>query len=672
MEEILELINNNKFEDIIKIKDFNKIKLNENYLIHLLAIRGNQEGLDFFIKNKSFDFNISNDLGLNIIHLLFKYGWDDLAKKYYKIFPDLLTNIDKDLYYPICYSVDRFDTFLDCFNFMKKSKDILNNVSLMNDNIIIKLIKKSKNDDNDVYLKFLKDNIDLIEFDKPKNFPPLMFSIYLDKNLLAKYFIEHDKGIDIKNSEYQMPISMAVSKNNIEITKLLLKKGSSITYGGLDNEFLPLNIAINSNFLDLAEILIDHTKKYDIIDNYKNTPLHYLADNLITYYKNNNKDLEKKAINLIKILVDKDKVDIDFPNNDGLTVRNLLILYLKTRKEKKNNQRNQKDEDINKLNKSINSIEKKDYNSINSDVDIIKSNKKYNTGLFNTDVFHNIFYVLYLLKKYDNLAIPYQKYVDKNYNADNHDLIMQSIGYDKFYQMIYDIYSMSLSYLYPTTPWLILWKDRNLHYIHKDLFEIIEKLSKDKKIRFIMIKISLIVSVQFTHANMIIVDLKDNSVRRFEPYGISDVNDEEYLDNYLKDNISKALNKKVKYYRPNDYLEITKFQSVSNDHMNDYRKSGDPMGYCLAWCLWYVELKLNNPDLPEIELIETASKKITKYYKKSNNPYLSFIRDYSRKLNEEKDKVLKSIKINLNEFYDVNYKVSNLKKILEYLKKYFN
>ena len=96
------------------------------------------------------------------------------------------------------------------------------------------------------------------------------------------------------------------------------------------------------------------------------------------------------------------------------------------------------------------------------------------------------------------------------------------------------------------------------------------------------------------------------------------------------------------------------------------------MGYCLAWCLWYVELKINNPDLPEIDLIETSSKKILKYYKTSNNPYLSFIRDYSRKLNEEKDKVLKSIKINVNELYDVNYKVTNLKKILEYLKNYFN
>ncbi len=631
MEEILELINNNKFEDIIKIKDFNKIKLNENYLIHLLAIRGNQEGLDFFIKNKSFDVNISNDLGLNIIHLLFKYGWDDLAQKYYKILPDLLTNIDKDLYYPIRYCIDRFDTFLQCFNFMKKNKDVLNNVSLMNDNIVIKLIKKSKNDEKDVYLNFLKDNINLIDFDKPKFAPPLIFSIYAEKNILSKIFIENNKGIDIKNDKYQLPISMAVSKNNIEITKLLLKKGSDIIYGGLDNEFLPLNIAINNHFLDIAEILINYTKKYDIIDNYKNTPLHYLADNLITYYENNNKDLEKRAIKLIKILVEHS--DIDFPNNDGLTVRKILESYLKARKDKNK----LFDEDTIKLNKSIKSIEKKDYNDVESDVDIVKSNKKYNTGLFNTDVFHNIFYVLYLLEKYNNLAIPYQTFIDKKYNSDNHDLIMQSIGYDKFYQMIYDLYSMSLSYLYPTTPWLILWKDRNLHYIHKDLFSIVSKLSKDNKIRFIMIKISLIVSIQFTHANMIMIDLKDNSVRRFEPYGINAVNDEEYLDNYLKENISEALNKKVKYYRPNDYLEITKFQSVSNDNVNEYRKSGDPMGYCLAWCLWYVELKVNNPDIPEIDLINTASKKILKYYKTSNNPYLSFIRDYSRKLNEEKD-----------------------------------
>ncbi len=665
MEEILELINNNKFEDIIKIKDFNKIKLNENYLIHLLAIRGNQEGLDFFIKNKSFDVNISNDLGLNIIHLLFKYGWDDLAQKYYKILPDLLTNIDKDLYYPIRYCIDRFDTFLQCFNFMKKNKDVLNNVSLMNDNIVIKLIKKSKNDEKDVYLNFLKDNINLIDFDKPKFAPPLIFSIYAEKNILSKIFIENNKGIDIKNDKYQLPISMAVSKNNIEITKLLLKKGSDIIYGGLDNEFLPLNIAINNHFLDIAEILINYTKKYDIIDNYKNTPLHYLADNLITYYENNNKDLEKRAIKLIKILVEHS--DIDFPNNDGLTVRKILESYLKARKDKNK----LFDGDTIKLNKSIKSIEKKDYNDVESDVDIVKSNKKYNTGLFNTDVFHNIFYVLYLLEKYNNLAIPYQTFIDKKYNSDNHDLIMQSIGYDKFYQMIYDLYSMSLSYLYPTTPWLILWKDRNLHYIHKDLFSIVSKLSKDNKIRFIMIKISLIVSIQFTHANMIMIDLKDNSVRRFEPYGINAVNDEEYLDNYLKENISEALNKKVKYYRPNDYLEITKFQSVSNDNVNEYRKSGDPMGYCLAWCLWYVELKVNNPDIPEIDLINTASKKILKYYKTSNNPYLSFIRDYSRKLNEEKDKVLKSIKININELYDVNYKVNNLKKVLEYLKNYF-
>jgi ankyrin repeat protein len=259
---------------------------------------------------------------------------------------------------------------------MKKNKDVLNNVSLMNDSIIIKLIKKSQDNDKDVYLNFLKDNMGLINFDKPKFSPPLTLLIYQDKNILSKYFIEHNMGIHSKSNDFQLPISTAVSKNNIEITKLLIKKEVDIIYGGLDNEFLPLNIAINNDFLDLAEILINNINKYDMIDNYKNTALHYLADNLITYYKNNKKDLEKKAIHLIKKLVEHS--DIDFPNNDGLTVRKLLESYLKVRKDKKKDKNIDKNEDISKLNKSIKSIEKKDYNFVNSDIDIVKSNKKYN------------------------------------------------------------------------------------------------------------------------------------------------------------------------------------------------------------------------------------------------------------------------------------------------------
>jgi len=671
MENILELINNNNFEEILKIKDFDTLKIDDNNIFHLMAIRGNESGLDFFIKNKSFDINISNEFGYNIIHLLFKNGWDKLAEKYYKMFPELLYNLDNILYSPIFYCIDRFDSFLNCFNFIKKKNEsnllnILNDVSIKNNNIITLLINKSKNKEDDIYVKFLIENINFIEFKKPKISPVLIYCILNNKTLLAKYFINNNKGLHDKNNLYLLPINIACGKNNIDIVKMILDKDSDITYGGLDNDYLPLNIAIINDYIDLIELLIPYIKNYNLIDKYKNTYLHYLSDKLITYFEKENNKYEKKIKYLLRIFIKNG--NIDYPNNDGLTPRRLLEQYLKLRKK---NKLKNKDSDTKQLINSINSIEELNNNSIESEVDIIKSNKKYNSGLFNADVLHNMLYSIYLLQKYDNLAIPYQKYNEKKYNEDNHDLSMQNINYSPYYKIMYDIIKLGTFYLYPFIPSLILWKDKNLYYINNDLFKIIEKINKNRKKRFIMIKISLIVGEQFTHANMIVIDLEDKSVRRFEPYGISNVNDEKYLDELLEKKISNILNTDIKYYKPGDYLDITKFQSVSNDNIIDYKKSGDPGGYCLAWCFWYVELKLNNSQLSEKELILNSSKKIIKYYKKTNNPYLYFIRDYARKLNAEKDKILKKIKINPNDFYDINYKVSNLKKIFEYLIKYF-
>lgn len=675
MDNILELINDNNFEKIIKIKDFNKIKINDNNIIHLLAIRGNELGLDFFInykENKDFDINIANDSGFNILHLLFNNGWDKLAEKYYEQFPELLYNIDNNICAPLVYCIDRFETFLKCFTFMERYKkseiqNILNNVSITNYNIIILLIKKSKNKEDDPYKQFLFDIIDLIDFEKPKSSPVLIYSILNNKTILAKYFIKNEKGIENKNLLYILPLNVACGKNNIEIVKMILEINPNIEYGGLDNDYLPLNIAINNDFLELTELLTPYIKNYNMIDKYKNTPLHYLADKVISYHKKKQTEFEDKAKSMLRIFVKN--TNIDYPNNQGVTARKLLEKYLHIRKVVK-------DSETKNLSTEINSIEEEDYNSIESnsdiDIDIIKSKKKYNNGLFNTDVYHNMLYSLYLLNKYDNLAIPFQKYNDKKYNIDNEDLIMQNISYDKYYQIIYDIISIATRYLYPLVPSLIIWKNRDLHYINDELFKIIEEISKDKKKRFIMIKITLIVGVKFTHANIILIDMKDNTVRRFEPYGISDVNDESYLDKLLNDKISKALDRKIKYYRPNDYLNISKFQSVSNDSIADFKKTGDPGGYCLGWCFWYVELKINNPDISEEELILNASKKISNNYKSSINPYLSFIRDYGRKLNGEKDKILKQIKIKNSEFYDITYKINNLEKVLKYFNNYFS
>jgi len=663
MENILNLFNDNNFEDIIKVKDFNIFRINGNNLLHLSAIRGNKKSIDYFLDNKLFNYNDTNDNGSNIIHLLFEYGWDELANKYYTIYPDLLYTFDSTLYVPMFYCIERFDTFIRCFNFIKKNnkEDIINDVSVSNDNIVLKLIDLSKNKKEDIYYKYIVDNIDIINFAKPKLMPVLIYCIFNNKNLLAEYFIKNNKGINNRNNIGLLPIHMACSKNNIEIVELLMDKDVDINYGGIDNEYLPINIAINHDYLDLLDILVKYVKIYSVIDKYRNTYLHYIADKLSIYAENNKKDQENRLKKYIKIFIKNS--DIDIKNNDGITPRQIIKYYIKLKSKSKN-----KDSEIKNINSTIDSI---DNNNIISDVDIIKTKTKYNSGLFNSDIIHNMLYCMYLLNKYDNLAIPYQEYNKDEYTKTMQDLVMQNLNYNKYYSIIINILTNGMLYLYTLMPSIIIWKDKDLNFIHKDLFNIIDKIYKNKTKRFILIKVTFVVSESFTHANVILIDTYDKSVRRFEPYGVSNVDNEKDLDEYIEDKMKKIFDN-VTYYKPGDYLDIAKFQAVSNDAQPAFKKTGDPAGYCLAWCFWYIELKLNNNNLSELDLITNATKKISHYYKNTDNPYLYFIRDYARNLNNQKDKILKKIKINKNEYYDLSYKVDNLRKIFNYMNKYFS
>ena len=124
-----------------------------------------------------------------------------------------------------------------------------------------------------------------------------------------------------------------------------------------------------------------------------------------------------------------------------------------------------------------------------------------------------------------------------------------------------------------------------------------------------------------------LIDLDDNSIRRFEPYGISNVNNENDLDDYIIDNMKDILGKKFKYYRPSEYLDYTRFQAVSNDGDSYYKKAGDPGGYCLAWCFWYIELKLNNPNIDKHGLVRLYHRYISKENSKIHEPLFSKILD---------------------------------------------
>jgi hypothetical protein len=289
---------------------------------------------------------------------------------------------------------------------------------------------------------------------------------------------------------------------------------------------------------------------------------------------------------------------------------------------------------------------------------------KVNHVIFNTDIIHNMLYFIYLITKYDNLKIPL--YCDSGNITEIAEIaeINKNGGIGK---NISELVETINKYFCELIPSLILWSNSTVNFIHPKLGKCISNLMKDEKCRYIVIKVSIIKIKNMFHANIILFDKNDLTYRRFEPYGASVIPDIDVLDNY----ILKMFNKpKIKCYRPQDYLELTRFQSVSNDTHQDNKITGDPYGFCLAWCFWYIEIKIKNSNLSEKNLIQKASDKIFATYCDSYSPYNDFIRDYAAMLDEEKNKLLEKCGIKFMEYYKKTFTDEQIKLISEGVKHY--
>ncbi len=646
MDNIIELINNNNFDkayDILAKKSkLNEYIIDNNNLLHICAIRGKEE-IFKLIKDKKVDKYLSNGRGENILHLLFRNGFDKIGLQIAESNPDLLDFTNSQKSYPVINCIDRINTLEKVLHIIVSNKYFyqINTLDSHDNNLVSIIISKNNNE----YLRIIKLIEKYIDYSLPKTKPVLIHSI-LNKNFnMASYFIEINKGIDIPNVIQLYPIHAALNIQSPELVEEIIKsksfKPNLLNYGGPQNNYLPLNMCLSiiertksKNFINLLKLFLDKINNYSLIDIDKNTYGHHAID-----LKSRTKD--KSLIKLLDVIIKKS--DKDFKNMDGISLRDIL-------KHKKYQPIEKCEEDK----------EKKEDKIVFPD-----TNYKSNNGLFNSDIIHNMIYFIYILRKYNSVCIPLIKNTEernKKVNSVLAKLSYQTIPYDPFYIGLRELLFLVYETFHTMMPSVILWKNSDLHWFDPDFNMCIGDCIKSDK-RFIIIKVSHFPRPDSLHANVIIFDKDDNSYRRFEPYGYISTDDEMYLDKLVMDIILKFRKTKIKYFKPGDFLEKGRFQSVSNDASMEVKKTGDPFGYCLAWCLWYIELKLNNPSMKESDLIEKAADKIFNTYCESDSPYLDFIRDYGRKLNDEKDKLFEEFGISKENFYNIAYNKSDLDKI---------
>jgi hypothetical protein len=259
---------------------------------------------------------------------------------------------------------------------------------------------------------------------------------------------------------------------------------------------------------------------------------------------------------------------------------------------------------------------------------IIKKTKFMGSGL---DL---IFGLIYLASKYKNLDIPFK--FKSSYGYKRNDFMNYGIRFDCEY------YDNTQSLIYPI--------------YEKKFYDLIKKSKKRFVGIFLYIKWSC--NENDAHFNAILFDRKHKKVERFEPY--TKFNEKKYFSvtNRFDDLFSKSIKKNLdyEYILPNSFCPKLGFQQKEENNIlsvftpstvGNFNLDTDPGGFCGSWVLYYLNLRIANPNIESDKLL----KDIYKYLNSDKHSFRTFIRNYSNFIYKERSKLLKEYNKGSNEDY---------------------
>ncbi len=624
------------FKEIINIKsleDLQKFKLNKpiflnNYVFHYLIIFNKLDILKLY----NFPIYKVNDEDLNGFFLAAKYNNYKILSYFIKTYSDYIYNRNSNN-----------ELFINYLN-NKNIFNLINDFKSLNYELLLKT-NFYKSDytildnlfNNGSYQNLLL----LIKNFKPTNYP--LNYLILNTNLSNNEIINLLNMFSLDELNIRMEIGVeygliftAIFKDNIEIIKYLINKKIDVDYYTIIYTYHPLRFALKYNNLAIYSLIWNYIKptyNYASTDKLLDTMAHFILkqfiDNPINIdiLLNSNSDTWNKY-NIDKITPIHLIIKLDF-NKYNYLLKNIQI-----------------DENIlNDINK--NSTWYSFLKSLPKYIDNIKIN--FNEYLYqHGNLFQSYFqdtaiFILYLKNKYAELYVP-----------KINDISLKNLNYAKNTNLNWcdNIFKTN-----PIFPWFISYQDSNTYWIHNNLNYLINIQRRKKEYDFSFCYLSVDYN-NILHANIIIYDFNNLTIERFDPYGNTTYYDKE-LDDILEEELT--WNTGFTYLNPGKYMPISGFQSVSDELNPLNQKNGDFGGYCLAWCLWYIEHRIINKNIPPKVLVDKLLKKLTL----STNSFIEYIRNYGHTLNEFKIKELKKANIseNLisNVIYDQNteYQINN-------------
>jgi len=264
------------------------------------------------------------------------------------------------------------------------------------------------------------------------------------------------------------------------------------------------------------------------------------------------------------------------------------------------------------------------------------------------------------MAKHYNIGIPFNDNTfDKTKIMTLSKITLSSNDTFNNYNNLQSLLNNTIKYqmLYPLN---IYWMNENNYIIPYNIIYCVKNtINQGKKI--IICRINIIGEI--LHANILLIDILKKRIIRFEPHGGIDKDNFYILDNKIHEIfLSDPLFHNFKYFKPIDYEPINGLQSVSQETNNLNIRKGDMGGFCLAWCLWWVEFYTDNNlnDLLSDNKLKIIIHKVIK--KIINNGYLlsEYIRNYANYMHQKLIANISSKTLSISNLYYEKYTESDL------------
>ena len=712
-EEIFKLIKNQKFEEIYnliknkKITEFDIKDNNFNYFIQYIINYNQIEIVKLLLKmrdtdNLNFRIDIIDSDGRSILYNCIKFDYKELINlliEYNK------TNIGisiidlKDrlgltaLHYSVIFN--NFESFLILL------KNNSNPYLISNDgsNIFILSLMYKRNNfinyliDNNYNLNFLNSNGDNL----------LQIAInYQNIDIVNKLL---ETNINFNNINFDLGINVlhqSIIFNNIDLFKKLLLKNIDINLSDFYGN-TPLHYIMIDKRIDFLEPLFEFQNiKFNLSNINGDIPLHIMLDSDMI------EDINQTIVN--KIILES---DLNIQNNQGITC--LMVIITKNLLNKFNSLLVLKplnffieDNNFNKIKLSddiLDVLVDSYYNQIKIKKDeLLEDWEKY----CSEDLFEKLKKIIVDKKGAknseeicknkirdviinDKRSLPHIQNI--NLNLDNGIFLNNCFYTGSPIDILFGLYLLNKDFKskglgivldYPLTinsPLESYYKKTGLDYPYKMDFSNIEIIWTYQKIffpsyfedeikkiiktaKYICIPIGIETSVG-SHANILFWDIKNKSLERFEPNGSHypiGLNYNPILLDNLIENKFKQFDENIVYYPPFKFLPSISFQILENIESQKCKKIGDPNGFCGVWCVWWVYQRMLNIDNSKLS-ITNISEELIKWIKFDNQSFKSIIRNFSKKITQNRDIYLKKINIDINDWIVGNYTQDKLDKL---------